>query len=80
MKLICIFIKFRFEIFFEKVCFFKIADFEISKKELRVRLKSFFLICDACMVSLSHECESSFKSIFYLLSKTDLIFTNQGSV
>ena len=28
----------------------------------------FFLICDACIMNLSHECESSFKSfIFYFL-------------
>ena len=79
-KLFCIFIKYRSKIFFVEVFFFyKIVDFEIWKKELRVRLKSFFLICDACIVSLSHECETSFKSLFYLLSKTDLIFTNQIS-
>ena len=69
-------LNFSVKVFF----FYKIVDFEISKKELRVRLKSFFfLICDACIVSLSHECETSFKSLFYLLSKTDLIFTNQIS-
>ena len=83
IKQISIFIKYRFEFFLKKfsffILFYKIADFEISKKELRVRLKSFLLICDACIVSLSRECESSFKSIFYVLSKTNLIFTNQVS-
>ena len=65
--------------------FYEIADFEISKKELRVRLKSFFLICDACIISLSYEYESSFnKSHFFLpfqkqiwfFYKPNLIFYN----
>ena len=79
-KLICIFLRGRsiffcskkwFEFFLKFFSFFyKIADFEISKKKLRARLKSFLLICDACIVSLSHKCESSFKSFFiYLLYK-----------
>ena len=61
--------------------FYEIADFEISKKELRVRLKSFFLICDACIISLSYEYESSFNKshFFFTLSKTDLIFLQTKS-
>ena len=75
IKQISIFIKYRFEFFLKKfsffILFYKIADFEISKKELRVRLKSFILICDACIVSLFHECDSSFKksSFFYPFKK-----------
>ena len=62
--LIHIWIFFRKSLFFI-FYFYKIADFEISKKKLRVRLKSFLLICDACIASLSPECESSFKSLFW---------------
>ena len=40
-KQICIFIKYKFENFSEKFFFLKIVDFEISKNELRVRLKYF---------------------------------------
>ena len=41
----------------------------------------FFLICDACIMNLSHECESSFKSLFYFMSnnKSDF-FINQKSL
>ena len=60
--------------------FYEIADFEISKKELRVRLKSFFLICDACIISLSHEYESSFKNLTFLTFKNRSdFFPNQIS-
>ena len=53
-------------LYFSDFFFFnKIADFEISKKELRVKLESLFSICDACIVSLSHECESTFKKSFF---------------
>ena len=39
---------------------------------------SFFLICDACIINSSHECESSFKKSFFLISKNkfDFSFTN----
>ena len=65
--------------FFLKSFFFnKIANFEISKKKLRVRLESFLLICDARIVSLSHECESSFKSLFWFIfqNKPDFYQSN----
>ena len=65
--------------FFLSFLFYKIVDFEISKKKLRVRLKSFLLICDACIVSLSHECESFFKSLFLIyFTKTDLILQTKS--
>ena len=74
LKLICIFIKYRSFFFFWKsfICN-KNADFEIQKMGLKVRLK-FFLICVACIINLSHKCESSFKSHFYLFPTTNLAF------
>ena len=30
--------------------------------------------CDACIINLSYECESSFKSPFYLFPTTNLVF------
>ena len=78
IKQIYTFIKHRSKFFLKKFLFiylYKIADFEISKKELRVRLKSIYLICDACIVSLPHECESSSKkSFFFTLSKNSSDF------
>ena len=79
-KWICIFIKYRSEDFSRKIfLFYKIVDFQISKKELRVKLN---LLCDSCIISLSHEYKLSFKNpfFFFKLLKTNLIFTNQISV
>ena len=65
-KWICIFIKYRSEDFSRKIfLFYKIVDFQISKKELRVKLN---LLCDSCIISLSHEYKLSFKSPFFFLT------------
>ena len=68
---------FFFIFFWKSFLCYKNADFQISKEELIVRLSFFFfffLICDACIINLSHECGSSFKSLFYLFLTTDLVF------
>ena len=55
--------------------------------ELRVRLKSFFLTCDACIISLSHEYESSFNTVFFYpfknrsaFYKSNLIFFTHSKI
>ena len=89
-KWICIFIKYRSEDFSRKsFLFYKIVDFEISKKELRVRLKFVLYvipwICDACIINLNYEYEFFFtlyknrsnffnKILLFTLYKTNLIF------
>ena len=55
--------------------------------ELRVRLKSFFLTCDVCIISLSHEYESSFNTVFFYpfknrsaFYKSNLIFFTHSKI
>ena len=55
--------------------------------ELRVRLKSFFLTCDACIISLSHEYESFFNIVFFYpfknrsaFYKSNLIFFTHSKI
>ena len=55
--------------------------------ELRVRLKSFFLTCDVCIISLSHEYESFFNIVFFYpfknrsaFYKSNLIFFTHSKI
>ena len=79
-KQICIFIKYKSKNFSEKFFFLKIVDFEISKNELRVRLKYFLNMW--CMHNRFELwiwvlfCKSHFFN-FTKKKKTDLIFLNK---